>query len=107
MEATAQVWNSGKRWTFLTRHALVLYNVWQNPEATVRSIAAAVQISERQTTSILRAMRLDGYISVERRGRHNRYSVNEARPYRRVAPSPMTVGQFLQTIEPALGAEAS
>jgi DNA-binding Lrp family transcriptional regulator len=64
------------RWDFLTNHALVLIHVIDHPRSTLRDIASAVDITERATLSILRALEEDGIISRLKEGRRNRYWVN-------------------------------
>jgi len=63
-------------WDFLTNHALVLIHVIDHPRSTLREIASAVDITERATLSILRALEEDGIISRSKEGRRNRYWVN-------------------------------
>ncbi len=64
------------RWGFLTNHALVLIHVIDHPRSTLREIASAVDITERATLSILRALEEEGIISRLKEGRRNRYWVN-------------------------------
>jgi DNA-binding Lrp family transcriptional regulator len=64
------------RWDFLTNHALVLIHVIDHPRSTLREIASAVDITERATLSILRALEEDDIISRMKEGRRNHYWVN-------------------------------
>ena len=61
----------------LTNHMYVLLRVAREPDIRGRDIAAAVGITERTTSSILRDLVAGGYLSVERVGRRNRYRVIE------------------------------
>ena len=63
-------------WTFLSNHGHLLIYISQNPEARVREIATNVGITERRALAILGELEESGYISVERIGRRNHYTVN-------------------------------
>ena len=49
----------------------------------MHSVAHALGLSERTTAAVIAELRATGYLSVERRGRNNHYTVNEAMPLRR------------------------
>jgi predicted ArsR family transcriptional regulator len=69
-------------WTFLTNHGHVLAYIANHPRSTIRSIAAAVGITERGTQKIITALEADGYVARHRRGRCNHYTVNPDLPMR-------------------------
>jgi DNA-binding MarR family transcriptional regulator len=69
-------------WKFLTNHALVLLCIAGDPGARLRDIAAAVGITERATHRIVDELEEDGYISRERRGRRNHYTLQGDLPLR-------------------------
>ncbi len=60
---------------FLTNHALVLIQVWREPNLTVKGIALQVGITERATLRILSDLTKRGCIEVHRVGRNNHYVV--------------------------------
>jgi len=60
---------------FLTNHALVLIQIWREPDLTIRSLAERVGITERATHGILKALIERGCIESRREGRRNRYLV--------------------------------
>jgi hypothetical protein len=65
-----------RAWSFLSNDALVLINVVEHPQSTLRTIATAVGLSDRATQSILRALEADAIISRHRQGRQNVYAVD-------------------------------
>jgi len=69
-------------WKFLSNHALVLLCIADDPGVRLRDIAAAVGITERATHRIVDELEEDGYISRERRGRRNHYTLQGNLPLR-------------------------
>lgn len=65
-----------RRWTFITNHAQVLLAVAQAPNATVREIAAATDITERYAYRVLRDLEDAGYVERRRQGRRNLYRIH-------------------------------
>ena len=76
-------------WTFLTNHAKVLVCVAEDPDARLREIGATVGITERAAHRIVGELVDAGYLSRERTGRRNRYTVNEHLPL----PDPLARSQ--------------
>jgi len=62
-------------WTFLTRHAQVLLCIAEDPGIRLRDIGERVGITERAAHRIVGELEAAGYISRERRGRRNHYTV--------------------------------
>jgi len=83
-------------WTFLTNHAHVLVWISNHPESRVRDIAASVGITERAAQSILRDLEADGYVSRDRVGRRNTYTVYSELPFRHPIESHQLVGELLR-----------
>ena len=69
-------------WTFLTNHTHVLVCISREPDATMRSIADQVGITERAVQRIIGELVQDRYLSRTRDGRRNKYTVNTAQPLR-------------------------
>ena len=69
-------------WKFLSNHALVLLCIAEDPGVRLRDIAAAVGITERATHRIVDELAEEGYISRERRGRRNHYTLQVDLPLR-------------------------
>jgi predicted transcriptional regulator len=62
-------------WTFLTRHAQVLLCIADDPGIRLREIGDRVGITERAAHRIVGELAAAGYITRERRGRRNHYTV--------------------------------
>jgi DNA-binding MarR family transcriptional regulator len=62
-------------WTFLSNHSHVIICLARDPEMRVRDIAIAVGITERATIRIISELEEAGFISKEKIGRRNRYSI--------------------------------
>jgi hypothetical protein len=91
----------GGSWTLLTGHGHVLVEVARNPEARVRDIAAAANITERTAQAILADLEDAGYIVRTRVGRRTRYSVNPDSSFRHPAQDGIHVGPFLALLTQA------
>jgi hypothetical protein len=63
-------------WTFLTHHARVLLEIARNPATRVRDIALTLDITERTVQNIVSDLHRGGYLTRERIGRRNHYSLN-------------------------------
>ncbi len=68
------------RWKFLTNHAQVLACIAQDPGVLVREISERVGITERAAHRIVTELVVDGYITRERHGRRNHYTIQSTRP---------------------------
>src|SRR4051812_47373598 len=68
------------QWSFLTNHAQVLLSVAREPDIRLREIAEEVGITERAVHRILGELESAGYLSRERDGRRNRYTITRDRP---------------------------
>lgn len=64
------------RWTFLTNHAQVLLCIAHDPGIRLREIGDVVGISERAAHRIVGELDTAGYLTRERQGRRNRYTIN-------------------------------
>jgi hypothetical protein len=67
-------------WTFLTSHARVLLCIAEDPDVRLREIGARVGITERAAHRIVTDLCAAGYLSRERHGRRNRYTINRHLP---------------------------
>lgn len=63
------------KWTFLSNHSHVLICLARNPDVRLRDIAHSVGITERATNRIVTELEAAGYITREKIGRRNRYSI--------------------------------
>ena len=95
-----------RNWTFLTNHAAVLMYVAGHPDAKIRTIGDAVGLMERTTVAIIADLRAAGYLTAQRVGRHNEYSVNLQMPLRRPYHAQSNVGDLLASLHIITHAEA-
>ena len=86
-------------WTFLTNHAHVLLLLADDPELVMRDIAARVGITERAVQRIVADLEEGGYLSKEKEGRRNRYTVDQSRPLRHPIESHRSVASIISLIK--------
>jgi hypothetical protein len=82
-------------WTFLTRHAQVLLCVADDPAIRLREIGERVGVTERAAHRIVGELVADGYLSRERRGRRNHYTVRPQLPLPDPLARDQNVGDLL------------
>ena len=63
------------RWKFLTNHAQVLVCIAHDPGVRLREISDRIGITERAAHRIVDELAASGYITRERIGRRNRYTI--------------------------------
>jgi predicted transcriptional regulator len=68
------------RWKFLTNHAQVLVCIAHDPGVLLREISERVGITERAAHRIVAELAEAGYITRERDGRRNKYTIPAGRP---------------------------
>jgi hypothetical protein len=76
-------------WSFLTNHALVLLSIAHDPGIRLREIGEAVGITERAAHRIVVELVEAGYISRQRNGRRNQYTIRSNLPL----PDPLARAQ--------------
>jgi DNA-binding IclR family transcriptional regulator len=90
------------RWTFLTNHAHVFLCLAREPDVRLRDVAEKVGITERAAQRILAELEAEGYVTSEKMGRRNQYTVNLHAPLRHPLESHRSVGRLLGLVdEPA------
>lgn len=72
--------NAAPRWKFLTNHAGVLVCIAHDPGVLLREISERVGITERAAHRIVAELADAGYITRERVGRRNRYTIQSGLP---------------------------
>ena len=85
-------------WSFLTNHARALHYIAQNPDARLRDIAAAIQITERTAFGIIADLAQAGYIVKEKDGRRNRYHIQDHLPVHDSFGRQRTIGDVLDLL---------
>ncbi|MFJ9444720.1 helix-turn-helix transcriptional regulator [Kitasatospora sp. NPDC101235] len=87
-----------RQWTFLTNHARVLVQIARDPGIRVRDIATRCLLTERAVQRIITDLEQAGYLSHERRGRANHYSVIASKQLRHPADAGPTVAELLAAL---------
>jgi hypothetical protein len=82
-------------WTFLTRHAQALLCIADDPGIRLRDIGQRLGITERAAHRIVGELVGDGYLSRERRGRRNHYTIRPQLPLPDPVVRDQTVGDLL------------
>lgn len=88
----------GRRWTILTNHAAVLLYVLEHPDATIRRIADDLNLAERTVMGVVHDLRREGYLLVQKEGRHNVYRVNPRGHMRRPEHGEQTLEEFFSRL---------
>lgn len=86
-------------WTFLTNHARVLISISQNPSIRVRDIVSG--ITERSTQRIVADLEAAGYLSHEKIGRRNHYSISRNEALRHPHGRSVQIGMLLELFSDA------
>ncbi len=86
------------KWTFLSNYGHVLLCIAADPEIRLRDVAARVGITERSTQRIVADLLSEGYVSMEKVGRRNRYEINGSLPLRHPIEKANEVGVLLELL---------
>jgi DNA-binding MarR family transcriptional regulator len=82
-------------WTFLTHHARVLLEIARDPDVRLRDIATSIGITERAVQGIVSDLHQAGYLTRERVGRRNRYSIDPEQRLRYPTEADIPVGALI------------
>lgn len=85
-------------WSFLTNHARALLFMANDPEARLRDLASALNITERTAFAIVTDLTEAGYVVKEKEGRRNRYSIQTHLPIRDAISRERTIGEVLAVL---------
>jgi DNA-binding IclR family transcriptional regulator len=85
-------------WSFLTNHARALLLIAHDPDARLRDLAAALDVTERTTYGIVMDLTEAGYVVKERDGRRNRYHIQTHLPLRDTMSRERTIGEVLDLL---------
>jgi len=86
------------RWHFVTSHTQVLLCLQRNPRVRLRDIAQTVGITERAAQRIVTDLVHAGYVSREREGRRNHYTLNRSAHMRHRSQLNHEVGELLDLL---------
>jgi hypothetical protein len=90
---------SGARtWTFLTNHGQVLLSIAHDPGISLREIGLQVGITERAAHRIVVELEASGYLSRERVGRRNRYTLEPHLPLPEPVARERQIGDLLDLL---------
>ena len=87
-------------WSFLTNHARVLLCIARDPSSRLRDISEEVGITERAAHRIVDELVSGGYLSRERSGRRNHYTVHRHLPVPDRIQHTQPVGELLEILAP-------
>jgi predicted transcriptional regulator len=90
--------DSTPTWKFLTNHAQVLVCIAHDPGVRLREIGEQVGITERAAHRIVVELGAAGYITRERNGRRNYYTVNSDLRVHDPLAREQSVGDLLQIL---------
>src|SRR6476620_2671007 len=94
----AMIRDTAPGWTFLTNHAQVLVCIARDPGIRLRDISERVGITERAVHRIVVELAGAGYITRERSGRRNRYTINADFPLPDAIAREQNVGALLAVL---------
>jgi DNA-binding transcriptional ArsR family regulator len=86
------------RWNFLTNHARALLFIAHDPEARLRDLASALDVTERTAYGIVADLTEAGYVVKEKDGRRNRYHIQTHLPLRDSIGPQRTIGEVLDLL---------
>ena len=92
-------------WAFLTNHAQVLVCIARDPGVRMRDIGDRVGITERAAHRIVAELADAGYITRERNGRRNHYTINAHLPLPDMLARGQSVGELLEILTATHGSE--
>ena len=87
-----------RSWTFLTPHGHVLLLLSRDPSARLIDISLEVGVTERTAQKVVRDLEAEGYISVTKVGRRNRYEVNDSKKLRHPIARDSSINDLLRLV---------
>ena len=94
----------GHSWHFLTNHTHVLLCISDDPDITVRELAARVAITERAVMRIIGDLDRAGAIDRSREGRRNRYTIHPEHHLHHPLEEHCSVGDLIRMFRGTPGA---
>src|ERR1700751_6330200 len=88
----------GPGWTFLTNHAQVLVSIARDPGIRLRDIGERIGITERAAHRIVAELADAGYITRQRNGRRNYYTIDAHLPFPDTLAREQNAGQVLEIL---------
>jgi DNA-binding IclR family transcriptional regulator len=94
-------------WSFLTNHARALLFMAHDPDARLRDLAGALDVTERTAYGIVVDLTEAGYVVKEKDGRRNRYHIQAHQPLRDAMSRERTIGEVLDLLVDSKPPEAA
>jgi DNA-binding IclR family transcriptional regulator len=85
-------------WSFLTNHARALLFIAHDPDARLRDLAGALEVTERTAYGIVVDLTEAGYVIKEKDGRRNRYHIQGHLLLRDRLSRERTIGEVLDLL---------
>jgi DNA-binding MarR family transcriptional regulator len=85
-------------WAFLTNQAQVLICIARDPGIRLRDIGERLGITERAVHRIVDALATAGYITRQRNGRRNHYTINRNLPMPDAIAREQNIGELLEIL---------
>ena len=98
---------SAPDWAFLTNHARVLVCIAHDPGIRLRDIGERLGITERAAHRIIAELAAAGYISRQRNGRRNHYTINVHLPLPDAIAREQSIGELLTILTATHGSKQS
>lgn len=95
----------GPSWMFLTNHAQVLVCIARDPGVRLRDIGERVGITERAAHRIVAELADAGYITRQRHGRRNQYTINTHLPLPDPIAREQNIAGLLEILTATRGSE--
>jgi hypothetical protein len=87
-----------RTWSFLTNHAQALLFIASDPNARLRDVAAALNVTERTAYGIVVDLTEAGYVLKEKDGRRNSYTIQAHLPLPDSIGRQRTIGEVLDLL---------
>jgi DNA-binding IclR family transcriptional regulator len=95
------------KWTFLTNHGQLLLCIAREPGLSLREIGDRIGITERAAHRIVAELEDSGYLSRERNGRRNRYTIKAHLPLPDSVARERQIGDLLGVLAEQVPAKRS
>jgi len=89
---------TARGWGFLTNHAQALVGIAEDPAIRLRDLGDRVGITERATHRIVTELASAGYITRQRNGRRNHYTINAHLPLPDPIHRAQNIGELLEVL---------
>lgn len=96
---------SAPDWAFLTNHARVLICIAHDPGIRLRDIGEQLGITERAAHRIIAELAAAGYVSRQRNGRRNHYTINVHLPLPDAIARKQSIGELLRILTATHGSK--